>query len=661
MGRGGRSGGARFAAALLASALAAGPATAAAIVTFDLLHDTESTRELLRDELGAAGPAAAVAGAGAGQTPAGRGEFEAIWFARERYLQIGEAEKAEQQLSLLWERAVARGIRNLPEYGTVLVREAERRMRAGDLEQAARALGHARRLAPDELAVYTTGARLALKRSALNVAPVLEELTGGLRAIRRSFRLQAWLGANAAGGLMGGLLFFLCLSTAALFARSAPRIAHDLRESVGFGSPRARTVLSWVLLASPALLGLSPWWWAVVAGLLAWPYLAGAERGLAAVGALFLLALPALVRESAVFVAMPQNELLESVLRVREGHWDEPDYRELRSHAERGTAGLAGVTALGIAARRLGLLDEAEAAVRAGLAAVPADPALWNNLGTIAFTRRDLDAAFVGFGKAAELDPDLFAARYNLGVAHRDRFNLADGDAEMRRAGEIDPAAVSLYAGLPAEALASHTVDAPPSLATVWALAHQGGETQDAAAELLWDGAMLGPSLESWPLVVAALLLLGAAAGALRLRRGTATACERCGRVFCPRCQGGKRGFLCSQCHHIFVKKAGVDASVRVQKMGDIKSHKWRLRIRHLVFAALAPGGGHLSAGRFWAGVALLLPASFLESRVLLGAGTRPSPWSLGGASTSPLHLAGIVVLALLWALSLFLAARLEE
>ena len=71
---------------------------------------------------------------------------------------------------------------------------------------------------------------------------------------------------------------------------------------------------------------------------------------------------------------------------------------------------------------------------------------------------------------------------------------------------------------------------------------------------------------------------------------GSPTACTRCGRVFCPRCQPGRRGELCSQCHHIFVKKEGVDARVRVQKMGEIKSWRRLLRIRHIVCAVLAPG-----------------------------------------------------------------------
>jgi len=81
----------------------------------------------------------------------------------------------------------------------------------------------------------------------------------------------------------------------------------------------------------------------------------------------------------------------------------------------------------------------------------------------------------------------------------------------------------------------------------------------------------------------------------------------------------------------------------------------------YLVCAALAPGGGHLSSGRFWPGVLLLLPASFFEARVLLGHGEFPSPWSLGSAASSWFVGFGAIGFAALWLLSLWLTFRFDE
>jgi len=639
---------------VLASASPAG-----AVVADELLHDTPRTREMLNFEIGAA---IIPAREGASTTAsAGRGDFESIWLAREKYLQIGEAEKAQQQLQILSERALVRGVRNLPEYGAVLVREAERRMESRDFDQAAKALGWARRLAPDELPVYVTSALLAFRRNPFNPVPVWEELLGGARAIGRSFRLQVWLRGNLLGTLVSGLAFFFSVAVAIAAVAAAPRLVHDIRESIGFGSPRVRTVLAWGVLALPALVGLAPWWWVIVAALLLWPYFEVPNRCLAAVGAAFLIALPLAVRESAALLTLSERPLLAAVVQVREGNWTAADYDTLKSAADSGTAGVTGVNALGIASLRRGQLDEADAAIRAGLEAAPGNAVLWLNRGNIAFARQDFTAAITNYTKAAELTPRLFAPHYNLGVAYRGGFKFAESEAEMRRAGELDPESAAFYSGFDATRLKGFVVDGLSRTQELWALAQSSGEEQSAAAEHLWEVLMLGVPIGAWPAVVGVLVLLGAGFGSWRLKRGSATACHRCGRVFCPSCQPGRHGGLCSQCHHIFVKKEGVDARVRVQKMGDIKSWGRRLRVRHIACAVLVPGGGHLSSGRFWPGVLLLFPASFFQARVLLGRGEFPSPWSLGSAASSWFVGAGIAGFGALWLLSLWLTIRFED
>jgi len=639
--------------------LLTGASPARAVVAEELLHDTPRTREMLKDETGSS---VIPSREGALQTtPVGRGDFESIWFAREKYLQIGEVEKAQQQLQFLWERALVRGVRNLPEYGTVLVREAERRIKSRDYEQAAKTLGWARRLAPDELPVYMTSALLAFRRNPFNPVPVWEELASGARAIGRSFRLQVWLCSNLLGTLVSGLALFFAVAVAIAALVAAPSLVHDIREALGFGSPRVRAILAWGVLALPALVGLSPWWWVIVPGLLLWPYFGIPTRFLAAAGVVFLIVLPLAMRERAALLTLSERPLLAAVLQVREGNWTTADYDTLKAEADRGTAGVPGVNALGLAARRLGRLDEAEAAIRAGLLATPGNAVLWLNLGNVAFARQDVAGAITNFTKAAELAPRLFAPHYNLGIAYRDGFKFAESEAETRRAGELDPESAAFYSGFDASRLKGYTVDGLSRTAELWVLARAGGEEQSAATDHLWGALMLGAPIGAWPAVVGALLLLGATLGFWRLKRGVAAECHRCGRVFCPRCQPGRRGELCSQCHHIFVKKEGVDARVRVQKMGEIKSRGRILRVRHIVCAVLAPGGGHLSNGRFRPGVLLLLPASFFEARLLLGYGEFPSPWSLGSAASSWFVGAGAVGFAALWLLSLWLTFRFED
>ena len=649
----------RWTGAALVAMLALGDAPARAVITYDLLHDTSRARELLKKEIG--GSALGSPTAASASELSSRGELETIWFARGKYLQIGENERAHLQLQLLWEKALARGVRNLPEYGAVLIREAERRMAAHDWDEASRSLAWARRIAPEELAVYTTGAVLALRRNPLNIVPAWEDLAGGARAVGRSFRLQAWLRANVLGTFLAGLALFLAAAVVLAGVAVAPRLVHDIRESLWFGNARARTILSWGAFAAPALVGLSPWWWVIIAGLLLWPYFATPARVLAAAGACFLVALPLTLRERATLLTLSERPLLEAVVQVREGHWTAADVAVLKAETQRGSAVLPAVTALGAASRHLGRLDDAETAVRAGLTAAPGAAALWNTLGAVSFARQDTAGAIAGFAKAAEYEPDLFALHHNLAVAYRESFQFAESEASSRRAGELDPEAAAYYAGIDASRLKGFMVDVPSPPRELWDLVRAGSGEQEEATELLWQSLMLGVPFAAWPIVVAVLLALGGAVGVWRLRRGAAVECPRCGRVFCPRCQSGGRAGLCSQCHNIFVRKEGVDARVRVQKLSEIRSWRRLRRLRHIVCAVAVPGGGHLSAGRFRPGLLLLLPASFLAARVLFGAGVYASPWSLGSTAATWFARAGVVAFAALWAASLWLTLRFEE
>ena len=105
-------GGARWVLTAVLPVMLACAAPAWAVVADELLHDTPRTREMLKDETGAAViPSREMAPEAAA---VGRSDFESIWFAREKYLQLGETEKAQLQLQLLWERALVRGVRNLP-------------------------------------------------------------------------------------------------------------------------------------------------------------------------------------------------------------------------------------------------------------------------------------------------------------------------------------------------------------------------------------------------------------------------------------------------------------------------------------------------------------------------------------------------------------------
>jgi tetratricopeptide (TPR) repeat protein len=630
-----------------------------AVVTFDLIHDTPESRRALKEEM-AATPPLSTGTEEQSEAPVSHGELEGIWFARENFLQIGEREKARAQLDLLWEKQMERGVRNLPEYGEVLIREVYRNMNGGHLEKAEETLAMARRINPESLSVDFAAASLAREKNFFDLIGAGQELVQGAKAVQKSFRLQSWVLVNTLFIAFGALCLFFAGSVSGMLLGNGRRIAHDLGEQMPRRfSSETRGVLGWLLLTSPVLAGLPVWWWFIFGGLLVLPYVSRVGRVIVLLGAAFLLSLPWQVGLAASLLSAHRQPLLERVVAVRDGHWTDEDYWALKALDRRTPPEELASFSLGLTAKRMGNFEEAEAAYQKALSMSP-DAAAWNNLGNLSMIGKDIDLAIERYETAIDIDDSLFAPHYNLSLAYREKFLFPEGEAASRRAVQVDPDAHAYYTSLSGTHFNRYTVDVIPQLKPLWDLVLAENKWQAATADHLWLSFMLVPSRNSWPSVVGGVLLLGLGWWVFLSSRGMARPCQKCGRVICSRCRG-RETTICSQCHHIFVRKEGVDARVRVRKMGDIKRGQQLARLRLILAAVLLPGGGHFSAGRYAAGIFLLLPASVFLAAFFSGGGVLPAAWHLKAMEGRGLVVTAAAAYLFLWTLSLWLTLRLEE
>jgi tetratricopeptide (TPR) repeat protein len=630
-----------------------------AVITFDLIHDTPESRQALKEEMATTLSPAAGTDEQA-EMPVSHGELEGIWFARENFFQIGEKEKARAQLDLLWEKQMERGVRNLPEYGEVLVREVYRSIRGGHLDKAEETLAMARRINPESLSVYFAAFSLAREKNFFDFVGAGQEVVQAVKAVQKSFRLQSWILVNALFTALAALSLFFAASVSGMLLRNGRRIAHNIGEQLPRRfSSETRGVLGWLLLVSPVLAGLPVWWWFILGGLLVLPYVSRVARVALFLGAAFLFSLPWQTRLASSLLSVHRQPLLEKVVAVREGHWTDEDYRTLKVLDGRTPPEALASFALGLTAKRRGDFEEAEEAYQRALT-LASTAAAWNNLGNLSLIGKDIDQAIERYEKAIGIDDGLFAPHYNLSLAYREKFLFPEGEAASSRAVQVDPDAHAYYTKLAGTHFNRYTVDVIPQLEPLWDLALSENKWQSATADHLWLSFLLVPSRNSWSFVVGGVLLLGLGWWALLSSRGLARSCRKCGRVICSRC-GGREATVCSQCHHIFVLKEGVDPRVRVRKMADIKRSQQLERVRGLIAAALLPGGGHFSAGRYAAGMLFLLPASVLLAAVFFGGEALPAVWHLKAMEGGGIVVPGVAAYLFLWALSLWMALRLEE
>ena len=515
----------------------------------------------------------------------------------------------------------------------------------------------ARRVNPESLSVYFAAASLAREKNFFDFIGAGQEIVQAVKVVQKSFRLQSWMAVNALSTVFAALCFFFAASVSGMLLGNGRRIAHDLGEQMPRRfSSETRGVLGWLLFASPVLAGLPVWWWFIIGGLLVLPYVSRVGRVIVLLGAAFLISLPWQVGLAASLLSAHRQPLLERVVAVRDGHWTDEDYRALKALDRRTPPEALASFSLGLTAKRRGDFEEAEAAYQKALSMSSA-AAAWNNLGNISMIGKDIDLAIERYENAIGIDDSLFAPHYNLSLAYREKFLFPEGEEASRRAVQVDPDAHAYYTSLAGTHFNRYTVDVIPQLKPLWDLALSGNKWQTATADHLWLSFMLVPSRNSWPSVVGGMLLLGLGWWALLSSRGLARPCQKCGRVLCSRC-GGREAVICSQCHHIFVRKEGVDARVRVRKMADIKRGQQLARLRLILAGVLLPGGGHFSAGRYAAGIFFLLPASVLLAAFFFGGGALPAAWHHNAMEGRGLAVAAYLFL---WALSLWLTLHLEE
>lgn len=574
------------------------------------------------------------------------------WADRREALREQDPARAARAEHALFAAKRELGIRNLGALAASEVRTSAQALAANLPDLALRHAEAAVALGPDH-----ADAHLALARARLALAPFeAGAILGALRdavaaAIREPHTLRAFQGDLAAAAFAA----FFTASAAAivlLFLRRARLFFHDFHHlPLLSGSRSIQTgFLALVLLVMPAAFGLGPF--AILATLVftVWLYLSRAERVVATLALAGLVALPAATGAVARAIAWTGTPA-ETIFALEHGALPDEDVAELVALAEARPAPSAVSAALGRWHKRRGALDEAVRWYEKAIAADPAAPELQVNLGNVRFLQGDLEAAKASYLAASDrAGSDLrvaAAAHYDLSKLYLRASDMEKAAASRERAEAEDAGFLREYGADDDFSANRYLVDVPVPAPKIRALAAGDGGPREL--QEIVRSRLFGPlPRELFPAAPAGFLgiLWMALLFASRLR--PSTACERCGRAACVRCDGGAAE-LCGQCVNVFMKRGVVDARDRLLKESEVVRHARVSRAAARVLAVVAGGAGHLQLGAAGRGFVVLLAIGFAGFLMWFWRGVTPPP------QPSPYVLAGKVALALPVAAALWL------
>ncbi|MFW3146198.1 MAG: tetratricopeptide repeat protein [Thermoplasmatota archaeon] len=87
---------------------------------------------------------------------------------------------------------------------------------------------------------------------------------------------------------------------------------------------------------------------------------------------------------------------------------------------------------------KLGRMEEAEGLLSQLAEALPGNPMVWNNLGTVLESQKRPEEAMEAYRNAAEADPDYFPALYSIGRLLQQKGKMDDAKAYMEKALDIE-------------------------------------------------------------------------------------------------------------------------------------------------------------------------------------------------------------------------------
>jgi tetratricopeptide (TPR) repeat protein len=544
------------------------------------------------------------------------------FLARRGWLEKTDLRRADEEMREIARIKADLGLENLFWMGAALVRESRRALAAGHAAEAVKACQLAAEVAPALPAAHLCLARATLAQDPLAVGAVAGALIDAAGTTLSDLRARNRLLADELLRIGLALWAAAALVVVLLFLRHARYAFHDFQHLFPKGATSLQTsVLLLLVLASPVLAGLGPLAFLALLTLVATLYFGGREPA-AAIAAWLAIAAPPyaarLAADSVAFFGGPG----EDVYALERGEGPQEVALRIAARSDAGQAKYGELFALAHWHKREGRLQKAEEIYRRAADLGPDRPEVQVNLGNVLFLLGNSGDAKAAYEKAIKLDPDRPEAHLNISHVYLQQSELSLVEKSQLRAMEIDRARVEPYTRLdPSEQkkLNRFLMDAPLDNSDIAAV-HDGAAASGSAGvpgevRRLVAG-KLGVTLAA--ALPFAVLLLAPALRALRGRARPSSACTRCGRPVCGRCDpdlGNTEG-LCGQCVSVFVRRTGVDQHQRENKEAGIRAFRTRRSVVLHLLAVLFPGGGHLYAGHALAGMVLLFVAALLASHV---------------------------------------------
>ncbi len=550
-------------------------------------------------------------------TLAGPSEIHRYWLRRKDLINSGKTIIGNKELEEIHRVQLDKGIRNLPIFATLLIREGLEASDRGTLEEALALCNAATILAPGLPYGYFALARVYWSESKLRLDRVLVEYLKGFVASIKNFKLAFIDFADCVFLIGQSVLLAFLLYSFILFLKYFSSFIEAL--SRNFRIQVSQIVIAVIKVAAillPFFLQLNLIWAFMYWSLLYLVYMEKREKFMVGLFLMLIVYVPQGMDVCSNVLDHSAPSLL-NIYKANEEAWDHGLKQDLIRGLEANPRDAKILFTLGLINKREGDYKKAEYYYQQLISNDSSDARALTNLANVKLAMGRTDEAIELNNRAIDVNSRRASFYFNLFRANlKKSVALVKTDTSLQRATELDSKLIHRYLKIESDNMNRFVIDETLSALSLW---------KDGIYQIMekWINPMglvsawIRPLSARWRFVSPLLFLfMMVAFWIVSKRRGGIMKCGLCGspsrRVYPRRVEGD---FICLGCYRLFVKKESLTPKLKGKKMERVKAHRKRAELVSRILSLFSLGGGHVWRNHTVKGVILLFVFSLFIMR----------------------------------------------
>lgn len=549
----------------------------------------------------------------------GSSEIQRHWLRRKDLINRGKTLIGKKELEEIRRVQLDSGIRNLPIFATLLIREGLEASKRGSFEEAVALCSTAKMLAPGLPYGYFALSRVYWSKSKLRLDRVLAEYLKGFFAFIKNFKLTFIKFMDLFFLIGQSVLLAFLLYSFILFIKYFPPYFEGLTKN--FKVQVSQIILAVLKIAGiliPFFLQLNLMWAFMYWVLLFWVSMGKRERFMLLLFLIMVVYIPWAMDICSNFLDQSGTTHL-NIYKANEETWNHGDKEDLVRQLKTNPRDTRLLFTLGLVNKREGNYPKAEYYFERVISNDSSAAEAMTNLANVYLAMGNADQAIEFNSKAIDLNPRKASFHFNLYRANSKKTKtLVKTDPSIQRATELNPQLIHHYLEIETGNMNRFVIDETLSALSLWkgAIYHFMGRWIDPGGLVsVWVRPLTGRWGFVSPLLFLCIVVIFSI---LAKRKGGMRRCSLCGsssrRVYPRKAEGD---FICPGCYRLFVKKEGLNPKIKVKKMAQVRAYRKREEVISKILSLFFLGGGHVWRNYTIRGVVFLFIFSIFILRIV--------------------------------------------